>query len=407
MNDIGMNVNKEGNAQAGLGWILPRVIVALLLLDLGLRFFPLDPLCIRGWECMIRYQEPGAIFEANKKFVSPRTYGNLANMGNLPQWRQYRSQTFTTDQNGFRNSGSQGSAPSPILMIGDSFVAGDGVSDEETLPVQLAEVTGLDFYNAGGPYAYLKTVKLLREKLGLSGGRVLVVHTENLPVEFLIAARERSPDWKSVILGWFIGQNAEYFREWLRGWWYFSPLKIAAEKAYVRLRNGLFLPNIFADNVVRARLKNGTGMLFTPDEVKAFHRHREINDVAVYYQWLAEELRKDGFDLMVVLVPSKYSVYFSLLEGFRAVPGDAVHPLARLETTLRAKGVPVLDLTSSYRVHAVHAFASGEYLYWLDDTHWNRLGIRLAAETIQQTWYSDLHGAGHHRFDDSLIREGL
>ena len=91
-----------------VGRLLPRLIAALLLVDALSRFLPLDPLCFQAWECMTRYQEPGAIFEANRQFRSDRTHGNMSNMGNLPALRQVRSQVFTTDKYGFRNaSGSR------------------------------------------------------------------------------------------------------------------------------------------------------------------------------------------------------------------------------------------------------------------------------------------------------------
>ena len=84
-----------------LGRLLPSVLVALCLTDIGLRFMPLDPLCFQAWECMARFQEPGAIFQKDTQFKSPTTHGNLSNMGNLPEQRQYRPQVFTTDRTDF------------------------------------------------------------------------------------------------------------------------------------------------------------------------------------------------------------------------------------------------------------------------------------------------------------------
>src|ERR1700687_3502923 len=88
-----------------LGRLLPCVMGVLFAVDASARFLPLEPLCFQAWECLTRYQEPGAIFEANRQFRSPDTHGNLSNMGNLPARRQNRPQVFTTDKYGFRNEG--------------------------------------------------------------------------------------------------------------------------------------------------------------------------------------------------------------------------------------------------------------------------------------------------------------
>ena len=77
-----------------LGRVLPLLVAMLLLGDALARFLPVDSLCFQAWECMTRFQEPGAIFEANRQFRSARTHGNLSNMGNLPLLRQYRPQLF-------------------------------------------------------------------------------------------------------------------------------------------------------------------------------------------------------------------------------------------------------------------------------------------------------------------------
>ncbi len=55
--------------------------------------------------------------------------------------------TFNTDQAGFRNA-PLSQAP-PLVVLGDSFVFGVGLSDEETLPAQLSKRLGVTAYNYG------------------------------------------------------------------------------------------------------------------------------------------------------------------------------------------------------------------------------------------------------------------
>jgi len=89
---------------------------------------------------------------------------------------------------------------------------------------------------------------------------------------------------------------------------------------------------------------------------------------------LRDELRKARLDLWVVLVPSKYTVYRPfLVDHPPAEPGPGTY-LGRLEHALRAAGIPVLNLTPFLSDEAARHLRQGEYLYWLDDIHWNARG---------------------------------
>lgn len=372
-----------------LGRLLPLLIATCFAADVLSRFLPLDVLCFQGWECLTRYQEPGAIFQANRQFRSAHTHGNLSNMGNLRHLRQDRPQVFTTDQYGFRNVRPGGRAAPDALVVGDSFVAGYGLSDYQTLPAALSIVTGRDFYNAGGPYAYRATVRSLKSKLGMQRGRVIVVWTESVPVSFFedAEARARTSNPRVTNLSAMFGVDGQRFLAFARGWWYGAPVKIAAEKAYLRLSDGRILPNLYAQRVAQRRLVNGQTMLFYPPDIEEFHRVHDIRAAAAYLASLTSDFGREGFDPLVVLAPNKYTVYYPLLDGPQPLPGDTVHPYAPLAAALAIRRVPVLDLTEPFREHARLGLSSGKYLYWHDDTHWNGSGTALAANLIHRAWF--------------------
>ena len=368
--------------------LLPRIIGMLLLADIIFRFLPFEPFCFRAWEYMTRYQEPGAIFQANAQFQRDRTYGNLANIANLPQLRQYRPQRFTTDAHGFRNPPLSMGGQVAAVFVGDSFLAGDAVSDEDTLTAQLSALTGLQFYNAGGPYAYAATVRLLKDKLGLQRGRVIVVQTQDVSGSMLRDAEAKSRgDWKGRVLRVFAGAHGDRMRSWMRGWWHVSPLRIVLQKGYMALSNDRILPNVFADQVIARRLRDGKTMLFYRQEVEAHKVDSDMAGVAKHLTRLAAALKRDGFDLAVVLVPNKYSVYQPLLADGAGTPLPARHPHARLKALLASSRLEVLDLTPQLEACAAREAKVGRYLYWSDDTHWNRAGIAVAARSIQRAWY--------------------
>ena len=369
-----------------IGRLLPRLIAVLFVIDGVSRFMPQDRLCFQAWECMTRFQEPGAIFEANRQFRSARTHGNMANMGNLPALRQYRPQVFTTDAYGFRNAASLANGKIDGLVLGDSYVAGYGNSNEDTLPVQLSEQTGLRFYNAGGPYAYLETARLLKRRLTFGGRRVIVVWTENVPLPFFEEAELRagSPDRRSRLLNLVFGGQGERVRSGMRGLWFMSPVKIVAEKAYLAISNDRILPNIYAQKVAIRRLTTGTPIIFYPPDVDAFQHSVDARPPVDRLTWLAAELRHEGFDPLIVLAPSKYTVYYPALEDSRPEHVNTNPLLARVEHALRAADISVIDLTPSFQAQALRDLANGQYLYWLDDTHWNARGMGLAAQLIGQ-----------------------
>ena len=373
----------------GVGRLLPLIIAATLAVDVMARFLPLDSLCFQAWECMTRYQEPGSSFEANRQFRSNRTHGNLSNMGNLPSLREYRPQVFTTDANGFRNAPGLASTAPDGIVVGDSFVAGYGISDEETLPVQLSAATGLRFYNAGGPYAYLQTVRALKTKMGFQRGQVIVVWTESESVAQLQQAEAlaQNGDAKAGFMRAAFGPQGARIRALLRGWWYTSPAKIVAEKAFLSIADDRILPNVYRSRVVERHLTTGKPILFYPSDVDGFHSRRDVTEATDFLVALSAGLRQEGLASMVVLAPNKYTVYEPLLSDRQQGPGDAVHPLARLEAALKSRGIQALDLTPSFAAQARADLPTGEYLYWLDDTHWNRHGIEMAVAALRRTWF--------------------
>jgi hypothetical protein len=53
-----------------------------------------------------------------------------------------------------------------------------------------------------------------------------------------------------------------------------------------------------------------------------------------------------------------------------------------VEQRLAAANVPVMNLTPKFSKQAASLLPQDEYLYWMDDTHWNGEGIREAAQAI-------------------------
>jgi hypothetical protein len=83
-------------------------------------------------------------------------YGDLAAMAGDPSLQERRKIVFRTDEFGFRNR--PGARPTDVLIVGDSFPAGAGTTDEEIFPRLLEDAYGFRTYNLsfpGGPYQQL------------------------------------------------------------------------------------------------------------------------------------------------------------------------------------------------------------------------------------------------------------
>lgn len=346
-----------------LGFVLPMIIAIAFLADVAMRFTPIDPYTFRAWEAMTRFPAPNALFEANKRYYNARTYGNLAGLGNLPALRQYRSETFSTDAYGFRNppEASDG-RPVSAIIFGDSFVVGNGVNDDQTLSVQLSAATGKTVYNAGGTGASLENIRALARRLKMSQGTIIYAHTGLHQL------------WAGAS-GWI----------WLNGLTTVSPLKVASQQAYRTLQNDLLLPNTYTSNVVQARLLNNDVTLFRPQDIRRYYQQQPDDHLINQWATLAAELRKDNLDLLILLVPTKYAVYRPLLkEGQGPEPADGILYLDKIERRVRESGITVVNLTPTFRAAAAAGLDRKEYIYWLDDTHWNADGIALAVVEIKK-----------------------
>src|SRR5262249_24398785 len=75
---------------------------------------------------------------------SGRPRSNMAQTFNLPM-RSPTVQTFSTDGRGFRNPKTLDRAD--IALIGDSYIEGQYVSDDETAAIRLAELIGRPVVN--------------------------------------------------------------------------------------------------------------------------------------------------------------------------------------------------------------------------------------------------------------------
>jgi len=260
---------------------------------------------------------------------------------------------------------------------------GSGVSDDETLSSRLSQLSGCVVYNAGSDADRIVPDEILAvaRRLHMRNRLVIRTFTEKSwvpPVNRRMAVRTLMARMPAEVRR-FVG--------YVRGLVWVSPLQILSGRVSKAVADDRILPNRYADNVVRATFSNGDTILFMPDEVDNFYRRRTIE--LDYWRWFRDELRKARLDLLVVLIPDKYTVYRPFLVDQPPAGQGAGDYLDRLERALRAEGISVLNLQSFLSAEAARHVQHREYLYWLDDIHWNPLGIARGAAAIREHWPLD------------------
>jgi len=358
-----------------LGRIAPLILAACFLLDVALRLVPPEWSSFRAWEAVRKFPLASGPFTPSYAYRNTKSYGDLANMANLPGLRSYRLEIFHSDRRGFRNRSEPAVPFRGILLTGDSFAAGSGVSDGDALGEQLAAASGVPVYNAAGWALSLRQVSNLRMSCGLVIWEMSERGSEGIPLQENVA-EDLDQDLKWRLLH-RIADHRTYVL--LYGLWSYSPLRVLFSRAIRSLQNDRILPNPERNEVVVARLRNGDEFLFLPSEVKNYQQDRPTDPSLLLR--VQSQLAARGIAFLVLLVPDKYVVYHDLLLTPGNQPGHGLWTDIAAER-LRSVNIPAVNLTHLFRTNAERLLASRSYLYWPDDSHWSAEGIREAATEI-------------------------
>lgn len=279
-----------------------------------------------------------------------------------------RKTTFTTDRWGYRNPGEI-SAPQ-IVVIGDSYVAGSGLSDDETVSVRLAEHLGVPVYNFAGETLNAPALFLRDKRFGRQPPKVVIW----APVARGVAARPLFFEARAPSAPSFGERLAERGRS----------LADAAER--LERDNGLVRKARFTlqgllgkwrDDPRARQLPGGEtvlalslaeqGLLLGPEQ-------RRVDQCIEMVVTFANILRRDGLRFVFSPIPESGTIYPELFDAAerRALPRPSF--LDRLLDGTRQRGVEVVDLRFVFRRTPT------PYLYLPDDSHWNARAVDLAAE---------------------------
>ena len=309
----------------------------------------------------------------------PRT--DMSSYFNLP-FRADHPITFTTDSHGFRNA--RDLARADVALVGDSYVEGWGLSDDETVSVRLSTSLHAPVANLGtAGYGSLQELKVLeRNALPLAPRLVAWFFFEGNDLDddqnFENAMADRPATgvarparpaeplarrWRDFVdrsLTWNVFQQLRQLTDRL------VPNRIATY-GWFRDADGERHQMYFYD-------------FYATRPITDFERAR-LEMTAATLRQAAEDCRRHGARFIVYFVPIKFRVYRDSVTFPPGSPCERWLPWD-LESQVRAlcerAGIPFVSLTGPMR-QAAHR---GALLYQPADSHWNAAGAAFVADIV-------------------------
>jgi hypothetical protein len=306
--------------------------------------------------------------------------GDLAAMKGEKEWREIREVVFQTDHLGFRNDKVH--EPVDLIVLGDSFTAGTGTSQDKIFSRVLESSYGRFVYNMGypgGPYDEYLNFAIESPKLAVRPQAELIwVFYEGNDLD-----DPGGETWDLSSLPWKSDVGAALVR--YRTFRNRSPINQIMEGMRKRLWGK-------TDDVIVRTLPDGRPFLFagwqelwgtrSQSEIEAHSNFTRLDTTMKAMQRLAIER---NVRVSVLIMPTKGQVYRWVLDQRSAMPADALSSgfaLAVLGECQRIR-LRCFDIKGFLTAEAIRLYQSSEeVLWWRDDTHLSDRGHEVVAKFI-------------------------
>lgn len=325
--------------------VVPLIIIAICEIAVPVTFFVYRP-----WEAII-FSTP---VPTNSPFY-PNARMKMNSLGDLCHHTAHsilKKGNWIIDNLGYRND--EFIEEADILIIGDSFVAGSSLSQENTITSQVKQRNGqLKVYNmAPGSVSkfdmYLKKGIIKKPKL------------------LIFSIVERNVPDKLVAYNANIKSRIKEMFEWRN-------VNIYIDKTF----------RLLSLNWLKARISNSTGSgipgtedskMFFLNGKKQQHETGDLEataEIIISYKKYCDSL---GIHFLFLPMPDKETVYFE------NVPlSKQSNYLLELDTLLQLSNVPTINTLALYNEYKQ---LQPDLLYSLDDTHWNPTATELISKEI-------------------------
>lgn len=405
--------------------LLIKLLIFLVPIIIFIMYNACQNLCTPATKYTFRVWEALLVFE-NNIFLKGPFYPNMeatmleeGDIAHGPEWGVLKNATWYTDKYGYRKK-DNGKLPE-VVIIGDSFTVGTGLTQSATITEVLQNKTGLEVY----PYApktfndYLQEERFKKnppkivilesiEKLALSSPNVIEspnkkglnelmsqIQTNDLINKMAIANdRLKKSNFTNSLIAKidnifinYIVLEAQKFKS------QFVPKKPSPSVTTVQAppqeassktmsKRDLITPEMSKEEVISLTglnvSRDGT-MVFSAQSEEYFAKvsNRDIKDLAERLISYRERLKKDGIEFIYFPIPNKENIYYDNVRD-----GVGQDFLQRLIAVLKQNGVRVIDTQSAFE--KARNTNPKQLLYFPDDAHWSPLGVDIAAELLKE-----------------------
>ena len=267
-----------------------------------------------------------------------------------------RQHTFVTDQHGYKTL--QSFSDADLVIIGDSFLAaGGGDNMHEQLGQRLMKITNKKIYEAAHPgdiFDYKKRLLEMKARQNSNKKYMLLLYEGN---DIIPITTNQSSTNQSKHSG---------FKAFYRTFKKMPLYKLLATKLKATNKKKIH-PDKLSD----------VKILELNHRTQALHRNQSnISKEDAFLPEIDFILKHKDAICGLAFVPTAYSVYQS-----RDSLAERHPSLEAQFSYLKAQGINSIDLTEVLR-HQSKAENETYSLWWGDDTHWNKNGIKISAEYL-------------------------
>ena len=322
-------------------------------------------------------------YEKNVAITFTQPYGDLFSLGGKSEALngiiEPRSIEFVTDSEGYRNRRFH--SDSAYILVGDSFIVGNGTTQTDILSEKLSRLLGSNVYSLSYPGdAVDYEVKSSEYDSALSGKKnILLFYFEGNDFQVGRSTNESYSNIKinsnfhtvkKTIL-YLEDLKSRYLKKVYPRWFKFSKLVNRKSRISYKLMSDLILgrdSTTIDDKVYKVIVEEIEGQ-----KVGFLKNYNDVSNAAYVSTHIWSKNSILDRVKYVFFIPTKHRVYYNL---------DSNLPLQILTEGYKKLGVPTIDLTPILKFEAKRKLESGEFIYWRDDTHWNGLGISTTANYI-------------------------
>lgn len=360
--------------------ILGGLLAALVILEILLRFLGTG-LLYRSPHARLAtfdYRLGYGRYHRQKQVEMFIPFGDMVSLDRrtAPVIAEPRRVRFKTDAVGFRNDAAYHNEP--LLLVGDSFIAGSGNTQADLLSAQLERDYGIPAYNLAFPgelHSYVRYVQGFF-RTHKSDARVLLFLFEGNdfpPGRPQRSHKPKKPDPPPSSFRIARKELQQSFKELLVYRYAFSLYHILNK----RLRPQCY-PQV---RVIKVRGHNDLHLGFMEGYIRVTRRVTYNGDA----EFLPKLARIKEHLAGIFFIPTKFRVYYDLLDLEPRPPLPRAQ-WAYVQKQGRRLGVRCVDLTGPLKEESRRLLPEGRLTFWKDDSHWNQNGMAVAARVIKAFW---------------------